>query len=1216
MISLSYTFRIFLIILLLLFLFPSILSAQGTIIGPVYPAPMGNTMSVSGGADGIGEASGITWTIGNVALATYDVVYWGPIDRMIKMSMDNNTYTEDEIMDYRSDLSTLTGGVMMFTGSTSLYDKFARATRTVYTRCVITVTTLNGTPLPLIDASVLGLPGNVGAVGSLQDWGISATSYFRVNIKLQATYDIASYQPAFDFYENRHYYSTDRVYSSVDGAFYYRNSLPVLVTNTTINMQEGQTVSIPQTALKAQDVESATTQITFTVGPVSGGRAPAHGLLRLNGVPLGLGSTFTQDHINRNQVTYQHNADASTSDDFTFTVSDGQGETVPVSPAGPYVFNIQIGQVNHPPVAVNGSGSATVGSTFYGQFRATDSDLPAQPLTFSIIQNGKKGTANLLNFNDGSFSYNPNNDAFGRDTLIFQVSDGEASSANPGLFIITLINNRAPVITPIADLTMIENETKTVTISSSDPDGNQITLTVNNLPPFASFSTPGGGTGTIQFAPQTGDIGDYPGIEIVAEDNGTPVRSSHEEFNLTVMPEIKPVISIYPSGLIDFGTVQIGKDTATVVTIYNLGNGVLTVDDITLSGGDTGKFDVETLVIPIDISPDDSVDFTVTFMPTTTGPSQTTLIIDSNDPVNDPVEITLRGYAVYPPSDVLYHLGDLKAPPTVVIDYPVSIEIFEDRELCAFGFNLSFDHAVLTYQDWTRGPVIPADGYYTTATLINDSTVHISGFRKYGSPITESGEIAFIAFLVNATAPLDTSDLKIVQPSAGDCLGFDLVANSYDTGHIIVDIYARLTGTINYFDPLAPELGRPLAKIPVLLMDSNGNIVDQAVTDANGFYMIDSVMTLQDYVLMPKWVDDETNLRKTVNSTDAYRAFSAANETIPFPNPFQYEIGDANNNDTFNTTDAFVIFQLASYQLLNLRSYGLDDWNFVPLQSMYLAKCTVDNPHEIELSNLLRDTDDLDFIGGINGDVNGTGNDLLNFAKTQGASVQFNIASARWSAEGVLSVPVNIETNGEAVCALQFQIVYDRGQLEYAGYLPSELTPTPENWMMYLEESSEHIISAAAFVMDVDHAIRDNGAIVYLNFRLKGEATEVVESSLTFIETPVAGGPDGNDLPVASEDGILSLEEAVLPVELILQQNYPNPFNPSTTLEFILPQNGWVSLKIYNTLGEIVSELVARELPAGIHQYNWDANGLATGIYYYRLETRERVLTRKMLLLQ
>jgi hypothetical protein len=89
-----------------------------------------------------------------------------------------------------------------------------------------------------------------------------------------------------------------------------------------------------------------------------------------------------------------------------------------------------------------------------------------------------------------------------------------------------------------------------------------------------------------------------------------------------------------------------------------------------------------------------------------------------------------------------------------------------------------------------------------------------------------------------------------------------------------------------------------------------------------------------------------------------------------------------------------------------------------------------------------------------------------------------------------------------------------------------------------------------------------------------------------------------------------------VPEHFALHQNYPNPFNPNTSIEFALPKPGFVTLKIYNTLGEEVATLVAEKLPAGKHQRVWEAKGLASGVYLYRLEAGEFVQTRKLILLR
>lgn len=96
--------------------------------------------------------------------------------------------------------------------------------------------------------------------------------------------------------------------------------------------------------------------------------------------------------------------------------------------------------------------------------------------------------------------------------------------------------------------------------------------------------------------------------------------------------------------------------------------------------------------------------------------------------------------------------------------------------------------------------------------------------------------------------------------------------------------------------------------------------------------------------------------------------------------------------------------------------------------------------------------------------------------------------------------------------------------------------------------------------------------------------------------------------------------DGVLPDEYALDQNWPNPFNPVTKISFDLPKTGAVTLAVYNLLGEKIETLVDCVLPAGKHSFSWraDQNGrdLASGVYFYKLNTEGASLSRKMLLLK
>lgn len=106
-------------------------------------------------------------------------------------------------------------------------------------------------------------------------------------------------------------------------------------------------------------------------------------------------------------------------------------------------------------------------------------------------------------------------------------------------------------------------------------------------------------------------------------------------------------------------------------------------------------------------------------------------------------------------------------------------------------------------------------------------------------------------------------------------------------------------------------------------------------------------------------------------------------------------------------------------------------------------------------------------------------------------------------------------------------------------------------------------------------------------------------------------------LPTDVDDG----NNVIVPEAYSLAQNYPNPFNPSTEIQFVLPRNTDIKLAVYNMLGQHVKTLADGILSAGEHRVTWDAtdernNRVASGIYFYRLETSEYTALRKMILLK
>jgi len=88
------------------------------------------------------------------------------------------------------------------------------------------------------------------------------------------------------------------------------------------------------------------------------------------------------------------------------------------------------------------------------------------------------------------------------------------------------------------------------------------------------------------------------------------------------------------------------------------------------------------------------------------------------------------------------------------------------------------------------------------------------------------------------------------------------------------------------------------------------------------------------------------------------------------------------------------------------------------------------------------------------------------------------------------------------------------------------------------------------------------------------------------------------------------------PQEYLLVKAYPNPFNPTTTIEYSIPKSEFVTLQIYNLLGQQVEELVAKRLSPGNYKYVWDASQFASGVYYYKIMAGSFIQTGKLILMK
>ena len=144
----------------------------------------------------------------------------------------------------------------------------------------------------------------------------------------------------------------------------------------------------------------------------------------------------------------------------------------------------------------------------------------------------------------------------------------------------------------------------------------------------------------------------------------------------------------------------------------------------------------------------------------------------------------------------------------------------------------------------------------------------------------------------------------------------------------------------------------------------------------------------------------------------------------------------------------------------------------------------------------------------------------------------------------------------------------------------------------------------------------DNVTFESIQF-VEGSGTTTEERSYSYTDNSVNSGTYYYRLKFVAYDGSISYSDVLqveigLPGTYELAQNYPNPFNPSTTIKFSLKETGFVELRVYSIVGQLVETLVQREMPAGFHSINFDASRLASGIYFYSLKANSFSDIKKM----
>ena len=138
---------------------------------------------------------------------------------------------------------------------------------------------------------------------------------------------------------------------------------------------------------------------------------------------------------------------------------------------------------------------------------------------------------------------------------------------------------------------------------------------------------------------------------------------------------------------------------------------------------------------------------------------------------------------------------------------------------------------------------------------------------------------------------------------------------------------------------------------------------------------------------------------------------------------------------------------------------------------------------------------------------------------------------------------------------------------------------------------------------------------------VEGHGNSNSPKDYSFVDESITAGKYSYRLKQIDTDGKFEYSKVIevdlgSPTNYELSQNYPNPFNPSTTIRFSVLESSFISLSVYNSLGEKVEELVNEVKEPGVHTIEFFAQNLPSGTYFYRIQTTDFVQTKKMILVK
>ncbi|GAB1348700.1 hypothetical protein MASR1M107_09120 [Ignavibacteriales bacterium] len=661
------------------------------------------------------------------------------------------------------------------------------------------------------------------------------------------------------------------------------------------------------------------------------------------------------------------------------------------------------------------------------------------------------------------------------------------------------------------------------------------------------------------------------------------VEATSRNFTLTIGVTLSnPTISVAPSSL-DFGSVKTNATKTLSVVIRNTGDQPLNITNMAVSGtGYSYLFNNTTATL----NTNDTIIRVIKFAPTTANTFPGTFTISSNDPANGSLVVNLTGIGVLAtPALTIY--GDSLAFGSVIVgtssqkSFVISNTGGDAVDLVVSGISISGNgSSPFSYLGTTPVTIAFGDSASFSFNFLPPAVAYYGGTIT----ITSNAPGSPRSFVVGGSGT--TSSLSNSFPAGWNLMSIPLNPVSNLTSDILTGLqfyylYAYTGG--NYVSSLTmnPASGYWLGIEAGHTINLNGTPVTGVQTKplTGGWNLIASPFTN---------ATSKADLRiiKAGNPTPMTIEEAVALNLVQRP-IYKYTTSTASYDTTYSLSPWNGNWFFTQDTTLSIR-YGLpSEGNRTKEPKTIETETTVNN-----------------WFATISTSMNGVTDRFLAFgtneAATDGFDNKFDFAKAPISPAAV------------AIESYFSQTDWSPFTSRYASNIQSPYSVNPgKSWSFKSMAKSSGLlkISWTDILSQIPQDIRDN-----YKFIISGPGLSPTNMLLTtsFEFNAVAGNLYTfviNSTPVGIEDDLMNLN-------FNLGQNYPNPFNPSTTINYGIKETGFVTLKIYDILGNEVVTLVNEVKQPGRYEVRFEASNLPSGTYFYKLVQGKNSEIKKLMLLK